>query len=203
MFLLASHYHPGLVNLGPIRKSLPFRSLFNILGPLINPARPQGMVLGVYNPELGPVFAEAMRGIGVQRAMVVCGMENLDEISIAGGTRVWSIENGEITLLELYPHDFGLPKHPLSEVVGSTPQYNAAILTAMLKSEPAPEGVTQSSFDAMGDYVLLNTAALLLVSGKAKSYKEGVEIARESIKSGKAWEALEAFKRYGKSEMAK
>jgi anthranilate phosphoribosyltransferase len=202
-FLLASHYHPGVVNLAAIRKSLPFRSLFNILGPLMNPARPRGMVMGVYDPELGPVFAEALRGIGVERALVVCGMENLDEISIAGGTRVWHLEDGKITYKELHPDLFGLPTHPLSDVVGSTPAVNAAIVTAMLQSQPPPPGISAQSYQAMQDFVLLNTSALLVVSGLAQSYKHGVELARKSIQSGEAYKALEAFRNYGNSEQLK
>lgn len=97
-FLFASLYHPSMALLAPIRKSLPFRTVFNVLGPLINPARPSGMVIGVYTKELGPVFAEALKELGVKRALVVCGQEGLDEISPAGETWVRRLLRGSVTM---------------------------------------------------------------------------------------------------------
>ncbi|KDQ16167.1 hypothetical protein BOTBODRAFT_31241 [Botryobasidium botryosum FD-172 SS1] len=197
-FLLASHFHPALVALSPIRKSLPFRTLFNSLGPLLNPARPSHMVLGVADRALGQPFAEALRSSGVTRAYVVCGMEGLDEVSIAGSTWVWSLEEtGEIVQLEIHPSQFGLPTHPLSKVVGSTPTENAALLTALLTpGATRPQPSNGATVEAIEDFILLNAAALLFVAGIASSYEEGVGLARESIGSGKALAALETFRAY-------
>ncbi|KAB5590934.1 Anthranilate phosphoribosyltransferase [Ceratobasidium theobromae] len=201
-FLLAAHHHPALTSLAPVRKALPFRTVFNVLGPLINPAAPSRMILGVYSRDLGPVFAETLRGMGVQRALVVCGMESLDEISIAGGTWAWSLENGEITTTTLHPSHFELKTHALNTVAGASPETNAQMLVDML--DPArqagqssmtgsEQGVT-SDPAAILDFVLLNASALLVVAGLAPDYPSGVRMARESISSGRAWEALQDFK---------
>ncbi|KAG9083100.1 anthranilate phosphoribosyltransferase [Ceratobasidium sp. 392] len=202
-FLLAAHHHPALTSLAPIRKALPFRTIFNVLGPLVNPATPSRMVLGVYARELGPVFAEALRGMGVKRALVVCGMESLDEISIAGGTWAWSLEDGNITTTTLHPSHFELKTHPLSTVAGASPEENAQILVGLLDPSspnylpptydvvPPPSSVNRQ---AILDFVLLNASALLVVAGLATDYPSGVKLARESIASGRAWAALQEFK---------
>ncbi|KAG9098608.1 anthranilate phosphoribosyltransferase [Ceratobasidium sp. 370] len=221
-FLLAAHHHPALTALAPIRKALPFRTVFNVLGPLVNPAKPSRMILGVYARELGPVFAEALRGMGVQRALVVCGMESLDEISIAGGTWAWSLENGDITTTTLHPSHFELQTHPLSTVAGASPEANAQILTDMLdpsspsfvpptSSAPPPIITTSNSHSgtsgslvnhrAILDFVLLNASALLVVAGLAPDYPSGVRMARESIASGRAWAALQEFKERDQARM--
>lgn len=183
--------------LSPHRKSLPFRTLFNVLGPLINPASPKGMVLGVANPSLGPIFAQTLKSIGVKRALVVCGAEHLDEISIAGPTYAWRLsEDGNVEELILEPAQFGLETHPLSTVAGSSPEENARVLTAMLT--PGAERVEPTNganVDAIRDFILVNAAALLVVAGVADSYVDGVKRARESIESGKALEALDAFRK--------
>ncbi|KAG8771647.1 anthranilate phosphoribosyltransferase [Ceratobasidium sp. 428] len=209
-FLLAAHHHPALTSLAPVRKALPFRTIFNVLGPLVNPAQPSRMILGVYARELGPVFAEALRGMGVQRALVVCGMESLDEVSIAGGTWAWSLENGDIKTTTLHPSHFELKTHPLSSVAGASPETNAQILIDLLNpaspnyspptyddvTPPTPSTITNPTVNrqAILDFVLLNASALLVVAGLADDYPSGVRLARESIASGRAWAALEEFK---------
>ncbi|CAE6436180.1 unnamed protein product [Rhizoctonia solani] len=203
-FLLAAHHHPALTSLAPVRKALPFRTIFNILGPLINPAAPKRMILGVYTRELGPVFAETLRGMGVERALVVCGMESMDEISIAGGTWAWSLENGNITTTTLHPSHFELQTHPLSTVAGASPETNARMLIDLLDpdspchsptdSTPAPTDGVTSDPGAILDFVLMNASALLVVAGLAPDYPTGVKLARESIRSGRAWEALVEFR---------
>lgn len=182
--------------LGPTRRTLPYRTLFNVLGPLINPASPRAMVLGVAEPGLGKVFAEALRDTGVKKALVVCGFENLDEISIAGPTHVWSLsESGEIEKSAIEPSTFGVPSHPLKDVAGGSPQQNALVLRALLSSEPTTSlPISQTSFEAIRDYILINTSALLVIAGVARSYAHGVELARNSISSGSALKALEGFK---------
>ncbi|KAG9119238.1 anthranilate phosphoribosyltransferase [Ceratobasidium sp. 392] len=214
-FLLAAHHHPTLTSLAPIRKALPFRTIFNVLGPLVNPATPSRMILGVYARELGPVFAEALRGMGVKRALVICGMESLDEISIAGGTwassslvlglveLAWSLEDGNITATTLHPSHFEPKTHPLSTVAGASPEENAHILIDLL--DPSSPNYSPPTYDvvpppssvnrqAILDFVLLNASALLVVAGLATDYPSGVKLARESISSGRAWAALQEFK---------
>ncbi len=168
--------------------------MFNVLGPLINPARPRGMVLGVAERELGPTFAHSLADGGVQRAFVVCGAEGLDEISCAGDTFTWELHpDGSVTERTVHPRDFGLQAHPLSEVAGGTPEENAATFRALLQSgENIPAKLTP-----VLDFVLMNAAALLVVAGIAVDLKDGVAKARESITSGKAWNALEQFRDAG------
>ncbi|KAF6755912.1 anthranilate phosphoribosyltransferase, TrpD [Ephemerocybe angulata] len=184
-FILAPHYHPSLAAIAPYRKSLPFRTMFNVLGPLINPARPRGMVLGVAAPEIGSAFAKSLREGGVQRALVVCGFEGLDEVSCAGPTHAWELhEDGSM---------FGLPAHALATVAGGSPQDNAATFKTLLSSgDQIPQNIVP-----VLDFVLMNASALLVVAGVAKDYKEGTELARQSVYSGKAWRALETFRDAG------
>jgi anthranilate phosphoribosyltransferase len=193
-FILAPHYHPALAMIAPYRKSLPFRTIFNVLGPLINPARPRGMVLGVAERELGPTFAQSLREGGVEHALVVCGAEGLDEISCAGDTYAWRLKDGEITEMKLHPEQFGLNVHPLSSVAGGTPTENAGTFKALLTSgNDIPESLT-----SVLHFVLLNASALLVVAGLALDFKEGVALAMNSITSGSAWDALLAFRKAGR-----
>ncbi len=197
-FILAPHYHPALGYIAPYRKALPFKTMFNVLGPLINPARPKGMVLGVAEPELGATFASSIGEGGVERALVVCGFEGLDEISCAGPTHAWELNNGKITRRVFHPSDFGLPVHPLSSVGGGYAQENAETLKTLLTSgDEIPE-----KFVPVMDWVSMNASALLVVAGIAKDYIEGTHLARESIVSGKAWEALKKFRDAGRHAAA-
>jgi anthranilate phosphoribosyltransferase len=196
-FILAPHYHPALAMIAPYRKSLPFRTLFNVIGPLINPAHPRGMVLGVADRELGPTFAQSLRDGGVERALVVCGAEGLDEISCAGDTYAWQLVDGEITEIKLHPDLFGLSVHPLSCVASGTPTENAGTFRALLDSgNDIPESLTP-----VLQFVLLNASALLVVAGLASDFKEGVALAMDSITSGRAWNALVAFRTAGREAL--
>lgn len=198
-FILAPHYHPALAMIAPYRKALPFRTMFNVLGPLINPAFPQGMVVGVAEPELGHTYAQSVREGGVTRALVVCGEERLDEISCAGPTHVWELKNGNITESTISPEDFGLSRHPLTDVAGGSPEENAETFKTLLTSGAAiPE-----KLKPVLDFVLINAAALLVVAGTAQTYKEGVALALESVTSGKAWNALQTFKEEGQRAASK
>ncbi|GAA6017120.1 hypothetical protein JCM10207_002541 [Rhodosporidiobolus poonsookiae] len=188
LFLFAPLYHPSMVRVAPIRKQLPFPTVFNALGPLINPAQPRAMIVGVHSPFLGPIFAEALRITGVRRAWVVCGKEGLDEISIAGETHVWDLDGATITPRVISPASFGLSPSPLSSVAGGTPLENSLKLLSLLDGQLPPT-------DPVENFVVLNAAALLLVAGKAKSEAEGVEMARRSIREGGAKRALEAFRK--------
>ena len=173
--------------------------MFNVLGPLINPARPRGMVLGVAERELGPTFAHSLADGGVQRAFVVCGAEGLDELSCAGDTFVWELHpDGSVSERTVHPRDFGLQAHPLAQVAGGSPEENAATFRALLQSgADIPERLTP-----VLDFLLMNAAALLVVAGIAGDLKDGVAKARESITSGKAWNALEQFRDAGRAAAA-
>ncbi|KAK0467206.1 glycosyl transferase [Desarmillaria tabescens] len=198
-FILAPHYHPELGYITPYRKALPFRTMFNILGPLINPANPRGMVLGVAEPEIGPTFAQSLRDGGVERALVVCGYEKLDEISCAGPTYAWELKDGVVTELTLHPELFGLDVHPLSTVAGGSPQENADTFKRLLNSGGnIPEDLTP-----VLHFVQLNAAALLVVAGLASDFEEGAKMALESITSGNAWKVLETFREAGRTASAK
>ncbi|KAJ3829280.1 anthranilate phosphoribosyltransferase, TrpD [Lentinula raphanica] len=193
-FILAPHYHPALAFLAPYRKALPFRTMFNILGPLINPARPRGMVLGIAEPELGAPFAQSLRDGGVERALVVCGHERLDEISCAGPTWAWELKDGKISELTLLPEQFGLDSHPLASVAGGKPEENAATFKTLLTSgNEIPERLIP-----VKDFVCMNASALLVVAGIAADFREGTRLAEESITSGRAWAALETFREVGR-----
>jgi len=162
---------------------------------LINPARPKGVVVGVAEPSLGPLFVDTLKELGVQRAMVVCGAEHLDEISVAGPTFTWSfLEDGEVREQCVEPSDFGLSSHPLSSVVGSSPSENAELLLSLLTPGASPiTSLNGPDPCAVLDFILMNAAALLKVAGLASSYIEGASLARESIISGRALGALETL----------
>lgn len=186
-FLLAPTYHPGMAHVAPVRKEIGIRTIFNILGPLCNPADIDARVIGVSNPILGKVFAETLHLMSVKRAMVVCGFEGLDEVSPEGKTHVWRLDAvGEVDYITVDPSDFGLESHPIDDVKSGTPPENASLLLKLLAGD-LPEG------DAILDFVLLNAATLLVCAEKANDWKEGVALARESITSGQAKKALEGF----------
>jgi anthranilate phosphoribosyltransferase len=187
---MAPHYHPSLALIAQYRKALPFRTMFNVLGPLINPARPRGMVLGVAEREIGHTYAQSARNDGVERALVVCGYEGLDEISCAGPTWAWELKDGNITEKTLDPELFGLETHPLVSVAGGSPADNAATFERLLTSgEQIPKELTP-----VLHFVLMNASALLVVAGLADDYVQGTKMAMESITSGTAWKALEGFR---------
>jgi len=175
---------------------LPFRTMFNVLGPLINPAKPKGMVLGIAEPELGPTFAQSLKDDGVKKALIVCGLEKLDEISCAGPTNVWELSDGQITEYLVEPElDFGLESHTLEQVEGGGPKENAELFIQLLdRSGPPLSEEEQKKLKPISDFVLMNASALLFVAGLARDFKHGVELAKESIDSGKAWKALVQFR---------
>jgi len=185
-FLFARSYHPAMKHVGPIRLELGIQTVFNILGPLTNPAKPDGMVCGVFSETLGLMFAEVFKMLGMKKALVVHGMEKLDEFSIAGPTKVWELANGEIKEPYLVQaSDFGLDSHPLSEVAGGSAEDNVAELREMFS------GTVRRP--AVRDMVLMNAAAALYVAGKAADFKSGVELARAAITDGRAAASVEAY----------
>ncbi|KAJ1666215.1 anthranilate phosphoribosyltransferase [Coemansia sp. RSA 1813] len=187
-FLFSSTFHPSMRYLAKTRRELGFPTPFNVLGPLTNPVLPNRAVIGVHSKPLGPVMAEALKILGRRNYAVVCGDENLDEISIAGPTHVWHIqENGDITNYTIHPSDFGVPAHPLSDAAGSSPEENKATLIRLLSNS------LEAKDEPIRDFVLVNTGFLLYISGMALSMKEGATIARDTLESGKVQTLLYDF----------
>ena len=172
---------------GPVRAQLGVRSVFNILGPLANPAMTNYIVLGVYEEELLEPMAEVLRNLGVKHALIVFGDDRLDELSISSTSSVCEIKDGEITKYKIDPRELGLSLYSKDDIVGGTADENAVITRDVL------EGKEQG---AKRDIVLLNAGAALYTIGKAATMKEGVELARQAIDSGKALEKLDEFIQY-------
>ncbi|KAI1415466.1 anthranilate phosphoribosyltransferase [Hypoxylon sp. FL1857] len=216
-FLFAPVFHPGMKHVASVRKELGWRTIFNLLGPLSNPLGEaiEARMLGVARDDLGPVFAEALRIAGARKGLVVCGKEQLDEVSCAGPTLCWQLvehASGSIDVehFTLEPADFGLSAHPLNTVSpGREPHENAEILRRLLQNE-------LPSDDPILEFVLMNTAAFLVAAGVCEAdsssmgpgddgkvvrergpgggrWKEGVRRARWTIESGEAWRQWSAF----------
>lgn len=186
-FLFAQTHHGSMKYAGPVRAQLGVRSVFNILGPLANPAMTNYIVLGVYEEELLEPMAEVLRNLGVKHALIVFGDDRLDELSISSTSSVCEIKDGEITKYKIDPRKLGLSLYSKDDIVGGTADENAVITRDVL------EGKEQG---AKRDIVLLNAGAALYTIGKAATMKEGVELARQAIDSGKALEKLDEFIQY-------
>ena len=182
-FLFAQKYHTAMKYVGPIRKELGIRTIFNILGPLANPAGPVYQIMGVYDESLLPSMAKVLSNLGVKRGMVVYGQDRLDEISASAPTAVCEIDNGTFKNYVITPEDFGLVRCTKEDLAGGTPQENAEITRAILNGEKGPKR----------NAVLLNAAAALYVAGKADSMADGVKLAEKVIDTGLAKAQLERF----------
>jgi anthranilate phosphoribosyltransferase len=217
-FLFAPLFHTGMRYVAPIRRQLPWRTIFNNIGPLSNPVEAvlEARVIGVARRDLGPAFTEALRLGGCKKALVVCGEEELDEVSCAGGTFCWMLKQktpgGEVVMEEfrVQPSDFGVSSHPLSNVGGGKgPAENAEVLRQILHNELPDD-------HPILEFVLINTATLLVASGICEAdtssmgsgddgnvikergpggqrWKEGVRRARWALKSGEAWKQWANF----------
>jgi len=176
-FLFAQNHHPALKRMGPIRKNIGRRTIFNLLGPLANPAGVKRQLVGVAKPELVPVYAEAIAQLDMEHAIVVCGEEAVDELSLGGANHVIEVRGDQIGPLQrISAADAGLPASPLEAIRGSDPAENAAALRALLMGEHS----------AYRDAVLLNSAAALMVAGEVTNLRDGVEEAAEAIDKGLA-----------------
>lgn len=180
-FLFAPYYHSGFKNVAQIRKTLGFRTIFNVLGPLINPANPTVQLLGVFEPSLLEKIALALKKLGRQRAWVVHGGSGSDELDLEGENLIFSLENGTIQKLTLTAKDAGLPQTPLSKIQGNTKDSNTAVARRTLQGEPGP----------LHDIVALNAGAAVYLCGRAKTLREGVEMAKETLTKGAAWNLVE------------
>ncbi|PAX09345.1 anthranilate phosphoribosyltransferase [Sphingomonas lenta] len=185
-FLFAANHHPAMRRIQPIRQRLGRRTIFNLMGPLANPAHVTRQLLGIARPDYAPVFAEALTQLGTEAALVVSGEEAVDEVSGAGPTVVVSV--GSVSLPEhVAPEDAGLPRHPISAIRGGDAYENAAALRRLLNGGDG----------AYRDAVLLNAAAALVVAGRTADLRQGAEIAAGALDGGAAGRLLDAWIAYG------
>ncbi|MEP2989093.1 MAG: anthranilate phosphoribosyltransferase [Parasphingorhabdus sp.] len=182
-FFFAPNHHPALGPLAPIRKDIGRRTIFNLLGPLCNPARVKRQLIGVASPDLVERYAAAANQLDYDKVMIVSGEEGLDELSISGPSKIALVENGNITTSSIKPEDIGLPTHSPEAIKGGDAQFNAAALRDLLMGEKS----------AYRDAVLLNSAGALMVAGEVESWDEGVEEAAEAIDKGLAKALLDCW----------
>jgi anthranilate phosphoribosyltransferase len=185
-FMFARTHHPAMRYVVPVRAELPFRTVFNLLGPLTNPAGAKRQLIGVFGGDYVRPMAEALKELGAEKALVVHGMDGLDEITVTGPTLVAEVSDGGVTEYKISPEQFGLSPHNPDGLLGGDANLNARVLKDVLSSEE--EGAAR-------EVILLNAGAAVYVSGKAKTLEEGVRLAGESIESGAATEALDDFVR--------
>lgn len=179
-FMMAPMHHPAMKHVGPVRAELGCKTIFNILGPLTNPAGVKRQLTGAFAPDLIFPMAETLLDLGSEKAWLVHGNDGMDEVSITGTTTVAALENGQITAMDIHPEDAGLPAYRLRDILGGSPQENGAALMGLMDGEAG----------AYRDAVLLNAAAALIIADRAATLKDGVDIARESIDSGAAKRAV-------------
>ena len=175
-FMMAPMHHPAIAHVMPTRAELGTRTIFNILGPLTNPAGVKRQLTGAFSRDLIRPMAETLGALGAEKAWLVHGSDGTDELTITGISWVAGLEGGKVTDFEIHPEEAGLPVHPFEDIIGGTPEENARDFKALLDGTPS----------AYRDAVLLNAAAALVVADAASDLKTGVEMARESIDSGAA-----------------
>ena len=183
-FMMAPMHHPAMAHVGPVRAELGTRTIFNILGPLTNPAGVKRQLTGAFSRALIRPMAETLQALGSKKAWLVHGSDGTDELSIAGPSWV-AVLDGNVSEMEISPEDAGLPVHPFEDILGGTPKENGAAFAALLGGAPG----------AYRDAVLLNSAAALVVADKVRTLPEGVEMASESIDSGAAKAKVEGLAR--------
>lgn len=182
-FMMAPMHHPAMKNVMPARQELGTRTIFNILGPLTNPADVKRQLTGTFSRDIIRPMAETLLALGSEKAWLVHGSDGADEVSICGKTWVAALENGQVHEREVHPEDAGLPQHKFEDITGGTPKQNAAALRNVLAGEKS----------AYRDAVLLNAAAALLIADKVQDLPNGVEMAIDSIDSGMAQKALDTL----------
>ena len=189
-FLFAQNYHFAMKYVAPVRKELGIRTIFNILGPLANPAGANMELMGVYDESLVEPLAHVLANLGVKRALVVYGSDGLDEISLSAPTRVCEVKDGAFTSYEITPEQFGLTRCSKDDLAGGTPAENAQITRDILAGKTGPKR----------DAVLMNAGAAIYMAGKAESIQAGIDLAKEMIDSGKATAQLEKFVKLSNQE---
>ncbi len=182
-FMFAPNHHPAMKNVAPVRKELGIRTIFNILGPLTNPAGAPNILMGVFHSDLVGIQVRALQRLGAEHAVVVYGRDGMDEISLGASTLVGELKNGQITEYEIHPEDFGLQMASNRALRVETPEQSLAVLRGVLDNQPG----------AARDIVMLNAGAALYAANVASSIAEGIERAREAIASGAAKAKLAQF----------
>lgn len=183
-FMFAQGYHSSMKYVGPVRKEIGVRNVFNILGPLTNPANADMQVMGVYSEDLLEPLAKVLSNLGVKRGMTIYGCDGMDEATVTAPTRICEIDNGNFKTYEITPESVGLKSYSMLELIGGDGKENAEITKQILKGQLK---------GAKRDIVLLNSALGIYVGGKAKSIEEGIKLAAEIIDSGKAYAKMEEF----------
>lgn len=191
-FMFAPIYHAAMKHAVGPRKEIGIRTVFNILGPLTNPANANYLVVGTYAPGLTEVMAQVLGEMGARRAFVVHGLDGIDEVSTVGPTRISELRNGGVRTYTIAPDDLGLPKTAPEAIAGGRPEQNAAITTAVLQGERGPRR----------DIVLANAGAALLAAELADDWKGGIGLAAHAIDSGAAFEKLEALRAHSRAAVS-
>ena len=182
-FMFAPNHHPAMKNVAPVRKELGIRTIFNILGPLTNPAGAPNILMGVFHPDLVGIQVRALQRLGAEHALVVYGKDGMDEVSLGAATVVGELKNGEITEYEIHPEDFGLPMAGSRALRAESPEQSKAMLLAVLDNQPG----------APRDIVLLNAGAALYAANVAGTMQSGIALARTALESGAAKARLQRF----------
>jgi anthranilate phosphoribosyltransferase len=187
-FMFAPNHHPAMKNVAPVRKELGVRTIFNILGPLTNPASAPNILMGVFHPDLVGIQVRALQRLGAEHALVVYGRDGMDEVSLGAATMVGELKNGEISEYEIHPEDFGLPMASNRSFRVETPEQSKNIVMSVLANEPGPAR----------DIVVLNAGASLYAANVAPSIREGIAKARGALESGAAKKKLEQLVNFTK-----
>ena len=182
-FLFAARHHPAMGRIMPIRKAVGRRTIFNLMGPLANPAGVRRQLVGIARPAYVPIYAQALQSLGTDHSLVISGDEGLDELSLAGGNELAEVKGDYLLMRRATPADAGLPTAPIDAIRGGDPAHNAAALRALLQGEPGP----------YRNAVLFNAAAALIVAGEATDWHEGVEEAAEALDKGLANTLLDCW----------
>jgi anthranilate phosphoribosyltransferase len=191
-FMFAPNHHPAMKNVAPIRKELGVRTIFNILGPLTNPASAPNILMGVFHPDLVGIQVRALQRLGAEHALVVYGKDGMDEISLGAATVVGELKNGEITEYEIHPEDFGLPMAGSRALRVETPEQSMRMLKGVLDGEAG----------APADIVAINAGAALYAANVSASIVDGIALARQAIASGAARRTLDALVKATHAEQA-
>ncbi len=190
-FLFAQKYHVAMKNIAPVRRDLGVRTVFNLLGPLTNPVKIKGQLIGVYDGKIVHLIAEVLRNLGIERAMVVHGSDGLDEITVTGKTYVSELKEGIIKDYMIDPQDFGIPYADIKDIKGGNPIENAAIIRTIFEGEKGPKR----------EIVLINSAAALYVGKVARDMREGFSMAAEILDSGLALKKLKEIIDFSRSRV--
>ena len=191
-FMFAPNHHPAMKNVAPIRKEMGCKTIFNLLGPLTNPAGAPNILMGVFHPDLVGIQVRVLQRLGAEHALVVYGRDGMDEVSLGAATMVGELKNGEISEYEIHPEDFGMPMQSNRSIKVETPAESLAMLRGVLANQPG----------AAKDIVLLNAGATLYAAGVASTIKAGIDRAREAIETGTAQAKLEQVMAFTQAQAA-